>query len=329
MAPEAESGSGEEDRANALPPEGWRRIGVFSESGPADVIEVDPTRPDFPHHWRTKEAARHAEILATHEPVANAVRQLRESIPLDHWDDVVRAILAHNDVNPGPVVAEGEHPIQVLGVLHFALRKAAEGASPPEVPLETTIGYLAERVFPADVALVFAGDQPPVRIVTNADPAVQALFVLRPGETAVTFHGIARRDLNERLGRFITEALDIQSPTYRRGKGGRQRRSANTNPGVTPELVARLFHWEEWSHRRIAAFVGWLKPTDDWDDPKVRARIEMRVRRWVRDGEPALRQAAGDPDDEAWKRRPRHLQRAIEERGRRTRVDVGLNGRTR
>jgi hypothetical protein len=76
---------------------------------------------------------------------------------------------------------------------------------------------------------------------------------------------------------------------------GRPARGAGTADIATPVLVAKLFHQEGWSHRRIAEFLGWLKPSDDWFDPKVQAKTTQRVRRWVREGEVKATASAAHP----------------------------------
>jgi hypothetical protein len=143
----------------------------------------------------------------------------------------------------------------------------------------------------------------PIDIVVNATTTKRLHVAISPGEGMIRFRKISRRDI-EKVGAFITEATQILAGTENVGQGGRPRAGESSGQMASPVLAARLFHWEGWSQRRIAAFFGWLKPDDDWGDPRVRTRNEQRARRWIRLGEESLRREAGTDD---WKSPPAHL----------------------
>ena len=331
MAAESGTGSDEERRSRAAPP-GWRH--VEASGAPGDIFVLDPERPDYPEQWRSREEQRERKTLDQHSAARSAASALKNHWAEQGFDAQSWGRLVEHNVRASEVEEfTGKSDLtQLTGHLRDAIysrtREAAEKLAPAAgVSYVTALRYLAEHTLPAELVLYVVDEIPePIKIAVNADPHRRLLLTLSPGETMVRFGNIARRDLNHRLGHFITEALEIADPERRRTRG--KRRSLNeSGSAAPPELIARLFHWEGWSHRRIAAFLGWLKPTDDWGDPRVRARIEQRVRRYVRLGEGALQldlETDNHHDDdesggEAWKRRPPALDQAIRSEGRRER----------
>lgn len=129
----------------------------------------------------------------------------------------------------------------------------------------------------------------------------------------IKFAGITTSELIDTMP-VVTEALGILRHDRYRDRGGRPRLPEGTTEGATPKMVAKLHHWERWSHRKIAAFLGWIDADDDWDDPKIQRRIDMRVRRWIRRGEPYLQEEAGPDAD--WKMPPAHIRTAIAAKSR-------------
>lgn len=326
MAPGSGPEPSEESAGVMATPHGWRRVSSIGE--PADVFEIDRERPDYPEKWRSRSEARERQILSRDVSTRAVVQRLRSEWEKLDFERVVEAQVRGAEIREH---TGNDEIIRLAGLLrdgfYYKIRLAAEEIVPATgASYATAIRYLAEQTLPAEMVLYVAEEAPePVKIVVNADSKRRVVTSLSPGEVSLRFQGIARRDIN-RIGSFITEALEITDPTQRRHRGGRPSITDEEGPTTTPELIARLFHWEGWSHRRIAAFLGWLRPEDDWTNPQVRIRTEQRVRRWVRLGEGALRMTDNQfPDDDSdadnlWKRRPAQLERAVhaeERRGRR------------
>ncbi len=214
----------------------------------------------------------------------------------------------------------------LLDYLRVEIREAVERSTPKGVSYTSALRYVSEQTLPIDLVFFVYDELPsPLKLIVNVQQHKKIIVSLMPGEAIIRFRGIARRDLN-RIGRFITEAIAILEPEGQsHGRSGRKTIDESPDDMATAALVARLFHWENWSQRRIAAFLGWMKPTDDWQDPKTRARIEQRVRRWLRLGESALATSFKDidapeseDDDQPWKRRPASIEAAIRAENRTT-----------
>ena len=311
----AESGTAPDEETNGLaaPRDGWQRLEGVGE--PAEIFVLDPQRPDYPEKWRSREEARERAALASDPGAQAAIAELRAEWHRLDFDRVIEAVVRGSEIREHTGDAQiSRLSGALLDRFYHKVRAAAERVAPTVgTTYPTTIRYIAEQTLPVDLVLYVVDETlEPIKIVVNADRRKKLLLSLSPGETMLRFRGIVRRDLN-RIGRFVTEALEIADPEQRRNRGGRPAITDEGRPATTPELLARLSHWEGWSHRRIAAFVGWLGPDDDWSDPHVRTRTEQRVRRWIRLGEGGLRLADTDntDDDNAWRRRPDHLERAV------------------
>jgi hypothetical protein len=303
-----------EENVDIMPtPVGWKRLDFAGE--PASIFTIDSERPDYPEKWRSRSETRERHTLSKDSGTQAAIQRLQADWATLDFERIVEAQVRGAEIR--------EHTghdkiIHMAGMLrdgfYYKIRQAAEETAPAAgVSYTTAIRYIAEQTLPVEFVLYVAEETPqPISITVNADPRRRLVMGLSPGEVSLRFQAIARRDLNY-VGRFITEALEITDPSQRRNRGGRPSISDEEGPTTTPELVARLSHWEGWSHRRIAAFLGWLGDDDDWNDSKVRARIEQRVRRWVRLGEGALRIGVDNDDDDhnAWKQRPDQLARAV------------------
>jgi len=327
----AESGTTPAEEPQPAPPRGWRRI--EASGPPADIFVLDTDRPDYPEKWRSREEQRERKILDRHPAARSAALALTNHWAEKGFDSQSWHHLVEQNVRASEVEEfTGKRELtQLTGHLRDAIylqtREAADKLAPAAgVSYVTALRYLAEHTLPAELVLYVVDEIPePIKIAVNADPRRRLLLTLSPGETMLRFRGIARRDLN-RIGVFVTEALAIADPTQRRNRGGRPALTDEGRAAAPPELVARLSHWEGWSHRRIAAFLGWLGDNDDWADPQVRSRIEQRVRRYVRLGEGALQLQSDKPVDEAhdgdggaWKHRPPALERAVRAEERRER----------
>ena len=324
MAPGSGPEPGEEQDKLTSPRAGWVRLDGVGD--PANIFLVDRNRPDYPEKWRSREEAGERRLLAKDTATRAVIDRLRTK-----WDPLDFAQIVEAQVR-GAEIREhiGNDEINRLaGMLrdgfYSKIRLAAEEVAPGAgVSHVTAIHYIAEQTLPPELVLYVVDEAAePVKIIVNADPRRKLVLSLSPGEVMLRFQGIARRDINK-IGRFITEALEIADPKQRRNRPGRPAITDEEGPETTHEMVARLHHWEGWSHRRIAAFLGWLGPNDDWADPKVRTRTEQRVRRRIRLGEGALQMGlpSDDANDESWRRRPPALTAAVgaedgrKERGR-------------
>lgn len=303
-----------EDRQHLTPPRaGWVRLPGVGE--PANIFKVDQNRPDYPEKWRSREEAGERRLLTRDPATQGVVNRLRAQWSSLNFDQIVEAQVRGSEIREH---TGNDEISRMAGMLrdgfYSEIRLAAEAVAPGAgVSHTTAINYIAEQTLPAEMVLYVVADATePVQIVANADPRRRLVLMLSPGEVLLRFQGIARRDIN-RIGRFITEALEIADPKQRRNRPGRPAITDEDGPETTHEMVARLHHWEGWSHRRIAAFLGWLSPDDDWADPKVRTRTEQRVRRRIRLGEGSMQTNAPDDDTDAetWRRRPPPLEAAV------------------
>lgn len=300
------------------PPLGWARVDGLGE--PANIFEVDPSRPDFPEKWRSREELRGKDRLARDPAMRAEIEGLRADFAGYNLPSLVEFVARGAEIREGGGDSKIAQQVgSLLEVIRMKVRHAVERSTTQDVPYTVALRYLCEQTLPVDLINYVSDEVPsPIKLTVNAETGKKLLMSIQPGEAILRFRGIARRDLN-RIGHLITEAIDIQSPD--RPKGGRSGRKAideSPDDMATAELVARLFHWEGWSQRRIAAFLGWMKPADDWQDPKTRARVEQRVRRWLRIGETALaitpedvEDVGDDAEDADWKRRPPQLVAAV------------------
>jgi len=295
-----------EDQQQLTPPRtGWVRLPGVGE--PANIFKVDQNRPDYPEKWRSREEAGERRLLARDPATRSVIDRLRAEWGHLDFDRIVEAQVRGSEIREHT----GNDDIsRMAGLLrdgfYSKIRLAAEEIAPGAgVSHPTAINYIAEQTLPPELVLYVVDEAAePVKIVVNADLRRRLVLRLSPGEVMLRFQGIARRDIN-RIGRFITEALEIADPKQRRNRPGRPAITDEEGPESTHEVVARLHHWEGWSHRRIAAFLGWLGPDDDWADPKVRTRIEQRVRRRIRLGEGSMQTNTTDDDTDAETRRSR------------------------
>lgn len=295
-------------------PQGWKRVDGLGD--PANVFEIDPNRPDFPEKWRSRAVLRERERLARDPLVRGEINQLRREFGgKERLARITEFVVRGSEIRES--VGNNEISTQAGMLLdHFRvkIREAAERCIPEDVSYVTALRYISEETLPVELVFYVYDELPtPLKLIVNMEERKRVLVSLMPGEALIRFRGIVRRDLN-RIGHFITEAIALQSPDRSTcGTGGRRAIDEDPDNIATAELVARLFHWEGWSQRRIAAFLGWLKPTDEWDDPKTRARVEQRVRRWLRIGENELKKNAAD---DSWKQRSAQLDAARQAEGR-------------
>lgn len=313
------------DNKNGLiqPLPGWKRVEGIG--GPANIFELDETRPEFPEKWRARSEARDLKRLEQDSRVQEEIARLRAEFGKIDWRRAAAFIERGAEIRE----AGGDDEIfrnsaLLIEAFRVKIREAVDRSRPKEVDHRVALRYFSEQLLPVEITFYVNDTLPerpsPVEILVNADPDKKLLMGVLPGDIVIRARGIVRRDI-DRLGRFITEAIRQQSPDDApEGPGGRRTIDERPDDAATAELIARLFHWEGWSQRRIAAFLGWMKPTDDWSDPKTRARIEQRVRRWLRAGESELRKAAGD---DSWRARPAQIEAAAlaeqDGRGRRER----------
>jgi hypothetical protein len=296
------------DKSDQLidPPYGWARVDGLGK--PTNVFHLDPSRPDYPEKWRSRAEQRDRDRLSRDPGVRAEVERLRVEfgryLPAIDSEKIVRATEIRRHGGDANLERYAE-----IALEHFEMqiRHAVERSIPEGVSPSIAFQYIGEQTLPIDLVFALSNELPaPLTIIVNQHTG-KLLMAAMPGEAVIRFRGIIRRDIN-RIGKFITEAIAIQSPdrdVY--NQGGRRAIDEEPDSIATAELVARLFHWEGWSQRSIAAFLGWLKPTDEWDDPKTRARIEQRVRRWLRIGENELKKNA---EGESWKQRPAQLDAA-------------------
>gem|GEM_PF-5576838 len=307
---ESDSDSRESEPLRDLPL-GWDRVDGAGD--PANIFHLDIDRPDFPEPWRAQHEARDRAALDADAGFQAEVVALRQEWAGNQWERISEYVTRGSEIRNH---TGNEEIIKGAGMLldHISskIRIAAELA-PAGVSPVTAIRYIAERTVPPEILYyVTHADETasPIDIVVNASTNKRLHVVISPGEGMIRFRKISRRDV-ERVGPFITEATQILGGQDSAGKGGRPRSGQGAAQMETPVLAARLYHWDRWSQRRIAAFFGWLKPSDDWSNPKVRTRIEQRVRRWIRDGEKELTQQTGNDD---WKNAPMHYQNATTEK---------------
>ena len=286
------------------PPQGWDRVDGVGD--PANIFHLDIDRPDFPEPWRSQHEARDRAALDADDRIQSEVVALRQEWAGNQWERISEYVIRGSEIRNH---TGNEEIIKGAGMLldHISskIRIAAELA-PAGVSPVTAIRYIAERTVPSEILYyVTHADETasPIDIVVNATSTKRLHVALSPGEGMIRFRRISRRDI-EKVGTFITEATQILAGTENVGQGGRPRAGESSGQMASPVLAARLFHWEGWSQRRIAAFFGWLKPADDWGDPRVRTRNEQRARRWIREGEAMLRRETGNDD---WKNRSAHL----------------------
>jgi hypothetical protein len=292
-------------------PKGWRM--AVSDGQPVLVLEVD--HPDYPTELRERALAEDEERYGKDPEIRAAVERLKQRFAAIDEQISARLRLILNDPRDLNAVNAAVDAATSELVAYANEEDARLGPTPHRRRRYAYLIRHANEALPGDLGAqlrengtldVYAA---PFLLMVNlgtksAHPQVY------PGEVAVHLDRLPTRDL-PKLGRAITEAQAFAGQADRIGKGGRPKLPDISDEAATPEMVAKLRHWEGWSHRRIAAFVGWLKPDDDWRDEKVRRRVEQRVRRWVRDGEDIIRSLAGPDDD--WRKPPAHLRRAIEE----------------
>ncbi len=310
MATESDSVPEHEDRQEPPPsdPPGWRRV-----QPDVPVLRLDPSHPNYPRKWREDQASLERDFARLdRDPRARAAvgrvgATWAASLP--EWLFLLQA--AETAMMRQDATAMRGLDLRVRGLrdtIEMTLRTAAQEMGNTHIHVNVRARYLAERALPPTIAADFIAGGPPVDVLVNHIPERVAWTVrLQAGEILVKFVGTSRREF-DKASPFVTEALEILGHTDHRDTGGRPAGETDDELAMT---IAKLRHWDRWSHRKIAAFYGWLRDDEDWADEKVRRRIEMRVRRWSRRGESLLDKKAKDEKAKRgstpWRERPHHM----------------------
>jgi hypothetical protein len=288
---------------------GWRHL-PQPQSGTA-LLVLEPSHPDYPSSIREQIKARNESLFGSDPAVLAAVKKLEEQFAGANQDLANLAI----ELAVTRDFASAEERIDQFTRSFVQAISDAHRSLPPTKYGRQRFAYLMSRAhdyLPLSIRPALEDQLAPylapflIAVNTGEAPTWVQLF---PHETTIHLDRFATGDL-PKLGRVITEAQTLADQAARTGKAGRPKLPDISHDAATPEMVAKLRHWEGWSYRRIAAFVGWLGEDEDWRNEKVRRRVEQRVRRWVREGEDDLRAQCPDRD---WKTRPAHLERAIDE----------------
>ncbi len=310
MATESDSVPEHEDRQAPPPsdPPGWRRV-----QPDVPVLRLDPSHPNYPRKWREDQASLERDYARLdRDPRARAAVERLSAAWAAHLPEWVLLRQAAETAR----VYQDATAVRVTVVRYWQLVDAigtklyteAQGMGDTHIPVNVRARYLAERTLPAAIATDFIAGGAPVDVLVNHIPERVAWPVrLQAGEILVKFVGTSRREF-DKASPFVTEALEILGHTDHRDPGGRPEGETDDELAMT---IAKLRHWDRWSHRKIAAFYGWLRDDEDWADEKVRRRIEMRVRRWLRRGESLLDKKAKDEKAKQgstpWRERPHHM----------------------
>ncbi len=280
-------------------PNGWRDIGN-------GLLRLDPTHPSYPSAQKRHEKGTRKR-LAANPKVTEMAKVLQERfLPIAN---TYRRIQRERNKLAATCYAS-----DCMTYISDELIAAAEScAGPGTASVPVCRDYLAEVTVLPEIAVHLIDPLEPVFLRANASPHPDYLIV-NPGDIVMRFTGATTRERGETLSGPISE-LQSAWGYAQADTGGRPAGPADEDQAMT---IAKLHHWESWSHRKIAAFLGWLRDDEDWSDEKVRRRIEQRIRRYLRQGE-SLLDAEADQTGTPWRKPPRHM--APLERSRRSRGD--------
>ncbi len=281
-APEA--GSGRADDDGDATPVGWRRLqGADDEH---DVLKLDPRHPKYPGEWRAAHQTEAFGRLDQDPGVAAAVQRLRAlyAALAPRFRDRLRSAIDPEDT---------ERAVYDLG-RDVALPLEAEArAGPAAIPITTRIAYLADRALPKELAgLLPSPLSEPIMVLANRGETVFPLRVYH-GEIVVKFSGIAARDIDKRIGRFITEAEGHLGHDTHRRKGGAQRLQERPNKRAAVVRAAKLRYWNDASPASIARDLGLVRRGESGTE----RHVQQQVQRWIHAGDAAMTEDHG-PD---WK----------------------------
>ena len=287
MAPEEESGPGEQASEERSPPvaEGWSPLNPDLD---CSVFRLNPE--EYPPKLRQKYRDDYLSQLRDDDDVREEVRRLAAVLELDrgHQRDAVRrwTDAMRDAFGPGPykdipltdtpvdaIVAFCEHE---LAWQHF--RDEAEAAAlrirrrgKQRITQTTVLYHLLNETLPLAVAGLAPG--PNADTYVNAGEEVE-FFAVAPGERVTRSGGIAARDLRDAvppIGRAMERALGHGK---HRNKGGRPR--IEDTPAGLAEVVKAAKSWwlEDWGLTEIAEAL--------WDDPTRLRQAKDRVDRGTR-----------------------------------------------
>ncbi len=292
MTPETHDAK-DDDNDRPVPP-GWRDPGT-------GWLRLDPEHPSYPNSQKRHEKGTRKR-LKTNPKIIATIETLQERFQpiMADYLRLRRTDRCHGRERPNPAALH--YLSNVLPHIEDQLSAAAEScAGPNTAPLHVCLYYLIEQTLLPEIADHLTNPLEPVFLRANASPQAEYV-IINPGEMVMRFTGATTRERGEALSSAITQ-LQTAWGYAQADTGGRPAGPVDEDQAMT---VAKLHHWENWPHRKIAAFLGWLRDDEDWYDEKVQRRIEMRVRRWLRIGE-SLLDAETDRTGTAWRKPPRHM----------------------